>query len=151
MASIAEGKSMSRRSLDLPPWVQRSVAMAALAAVLVAALLLREHRVSEGTAAGDAALFAVARKLCGGSEGADADPYPGSWASWPCEAKQFTSEASTRNFLVGVGFFIDPEPPVRAVAWQVRADRGGVRINVIGSSPAVLELHALKRRPGLWG
>lgn len=142
---------MSLRSADLPPWVLRSVAVAALAAVLLAALPLRAHRVTEGTAAGDAALFSMARNLCGGSEGAYVDPYPGSWASWPCEAGQFATEASTRNFLIGAGFFVDPEQPVRAVAWQVRAERGGVRINVIGASPAVLELHAVKRWPGLLG
>ncbi|GAA4603147.1 hypothetical protein BJY16_004512 [Actinoplanes octamycinicus] len=142
---------MSRRSPDLSPWVLRSVAIAAVAAALVAVPLVRAHRVSEGTAAGDAALFSVARKLCGGGEGADVEPYPGSWASRPCEAEQFASEASTTRFLIGAGFFIDPEPPVRAVAWQVRADRGGVRINVVGSRPAVLELQARQRWPGLLG
>ncbi|MEU7908346.1 hypothetical protein [Actinoplanes sp. NPDC049118] len=114
-------------------------------------LHFRANLVVERTAVGDEALFSMARELCGGAEGAAVDPYPGSRASWACESGRFTSEGSARDFLIGTGFFIDPQQPVRGVAWQVRAERDGVQITVVGAAPAVLELHAVKRWPGLLG
>lgn len=142
---------MNLGTTDLRPWVLRVAAAATLTVALLLTLHFRTNLIVERTAAGDEALFSMARKLCGGSAGVGVNPYPGSRASWACEAKQFTSEASARDFLIRAGFLLDPQQPVPGVAWQVRADRNGVRIDVVGTNPAVLELHAIKRWPGLLG